>query len=196
MDVARQMSISQASLRQAAPVAFCALLMLVLTFCPPASAQQNSPGDLQERIERTYSEVVHITPSELASRLAGGEVIMLIDTREANEFAVGRLAGAERVDPGIWHTNFMQRFASRVTGKTIVLYCSVGVRSSKLAAYVQDALRAAGARAIYNLKGGIFAWHNERRGLVNAKGPTEFVHPYDRYWGRFVERRHLTRQHP
>ena len=66
-------------------------------------------------------------------------------------------------------------------------------RSTKLARYVQAAMRKKGARAIYNLKGGIFAWHNENKSLANARGQTSFVHPYNKYWGQLVDKQSLTR---
>ena len=75
----------------------------------------------------------------------------------------------------------------------MVIYCSVGVRSSRLAEHVVDAVREAGARDVYNLAGGIFAWHNRGYQLVDGSGPTAFVHPYDETWGRLVARRQLWR---
>jgi len=79
-------------------------------------------------------------------------------------------------------------------GKTVVFYCSVGERSSRMATHVRDVAREAGAKEIYNLSGGIFAWHNDRLPLVSAPGrPTEFVHPFDATWGRLVDRQSLTR---
>ena len=101
-----------------------------------------------------------------------------------------------RVDPGIWRSSFVRRFAGTAKGRTVVFYCSVGVRSSRLAARVQKALREHGATAVEIVDGGIFAWHAERRPLRDAKGETAFVHPYDRHWGKLVARRDLTRTRP
>ncbi len=81
----------------------------------------------------------------------------------------------------------------RVNGKTAVFYCSVGVRSSRLAERVAQGLKARGAVAVDDLAGGIFAWHGEARPLVDAKGPTDFVHPYDATWGRLLARPQLAR---
>ena len=63
-------------------------------------------------------------------------------------------------------------------------------------AALSDARVYAGAQAVYNLDGGIFAWHNERRALTNAAGATDYVHPFDDYWGRLLERRDLIRTVP
>ena len=100
------------------------------------------------------------------------------------------------MDPGIWQRTFLKRHGEAVKGKTVVFYCSVGVRSSKLAAKLQKALAARGAKAVYNLQAGIFNWHNERRPLTTGSAPTSFVHPFDDHWGQLVERRDLLRYRP
>ena len=86
--------------------------------------------------------------------------------------------------------------ADAAKGKTVVFYCSVGVRSSKLAARLQKALTARGAKAVYNLQAGIFNWHNEHRPLTTGSAPTSFVHPFDDHWGQLVERRDLLSYRP
>jgi len=149
---------------------------------------------VRERVIRDYGGVAQLSTQAFADHMARGTDFLLLDVREADEFAVSRLGGAERVDPGIWRWSFMNRFADRVRGKTVIFYCSVGVRSSRLAEQVQSALKERGAKAVYNLDGGIFAWHNEGRTLVNTKGETQFVHPFDEYWGRLVKRADLLRK--
>lgn len=74
---------------------------------------------------------------------------------------------------------------SLIIGLTMVFYCSVGYRSSALAAQIHGSFPT---NEIFNLQGGIFNWHNERRDLVNEKGVSEDIHPYDKYWGRLLER--------
>jgi Rhodanese-like domain len=74
-----------------------------------------------------------------------------------------------------------------------VFYCSVGMRSSSLAAEVQEALVKAGASGVFNLRGGMFGWHNARRPLVDAAGATDFVHPFNDKWGKLVARQEQVR---
>jgi len=162
----------------------------------PGHAYARDPFTLdavRERVIRDYGGVAQLSTQAFADHMARGTDFLLLDVREEDEFAVSRLKGAERVDPGIWRRSFMNRFADRVRGKTVIFYCSVGVRSSKLAQQVQAALKEQGAKAVYNLDGGIFAWHNEARTLVNAKGKTQFVHPFDEHWGRLVKHNDLLR---
>jgi rhodanese-related sulfurtransferase len=108
---------------------------------------------------------------------------------------VSRLPGAIRVDAGISPAVLHAQLAARMSGRRVVFYCSVGVRSARLAARVQPLLEAEGA-TVANLDGGIFAWHAERRALVNAQGSTNFVHPYDKKWGRLVARAEDARTAP
>ncbi len=164
----------------------------------PVLAEPFTLAAVEAKVARDYADVRHM-PTEALARLLesdkAGEVLLL-DVREPAEYAVSHLPGAVRVDPGIWRWTFMRRFAEKAKGKIVVFYCSVGVRSSKLASAFGKALRQAGARALYNLRGGIFAWHNEGRRLVDARGETDFVHPYDSHWGRLLTRRSLARTRP
>jgi len=178
------------------------LAVIIVIVLAPGILSSGHAGELtlagiQSQVVRNYRDVHQMEAGELAELLRKkAEDILLLDVREPDEYGVSHLANAKRVDPGIWRSSFMQRYAKAAKGRTVVFYCSVGVRSSKLAAYVGDALRKSGAKAIYNLKGGVFNWHNRKLPLMNAKGPTPYVHPYDQYWGKLVERRKLTRYKP
>jgi len=140
--------------------------------------------------------VAQLPANALVNIMRQEEDFLLLDVRESQEFAVSRIAGAERVDPGIWRKSFMTRFGDHVLGKMVVFYCSVGVRSSRLAANVQAALMEQGAKHVFNLDGGVFAWHNENRALENAKGATDYVHPFDAHWGKLVRRQELLKSVP
>lgn len=107
---------------------------------------------------------------------------VLLDAREADEYAVSRLPGArwvgyEDFDPA--------RVADLDPDAPVVVYCSVGYRSEKVA----GRLREAGFRDVANLYGGIFEWVNRGHAVVDAEGrPTERVHAYSRTWGVFLRR--------
>jgi rhodanese-related sulfurtransferase len=166
-------------------------------YAPPLAAREPlSLAAVEADVRADYPEVAQLTGAALADRLAHRQTPLLIDVREPDEYAVSHLPGAQRVDPGIWTRSFLSRYAQAARGRDVVFYCSVGVRSSELADAVQNGLEKAGARAVYNLEGGIFAWHNARRALTDAHGATDFVHPYDAHWGKLLMRNHLIRNHP
>lgn len=173
-----------------------ALLLAILLLAPPLAAKPFTLETIQAQLRIDYKGVPHLSTIELKRAMAAKDNLLVLDVREEDEFAVSRIKGALRVDPGIWRWQFMNKFGDSVRGKTVVFYCSVGVRSSKLAASVQAALKEQGASSVYNLDGGVFAWHNETRALVNAKGKTDFVHPYNKHWGQLVKRGALLRMSP
>lgn len=171
--------------------------ILALSLAQPTIGEEAfSLANVRVQVKEDFRDVQHIGAAALTEWLAKGEEVLLLDVRESDEFAVSHLEGAQRVDPGIWRWTFMNRFGKSVAGKTVVFYCSVGVRSSRLAARVQAALGDAGVKAVFNLDGGIFTWHNERRPLTDGTGPTNFVHSFDARWGKLVDRQELTRTKP
>jgi len=66
----------------------------------------------------------------------------------------------------------------------IVVYCSVGYRSSALA----EKLARAGMTNVFNLEGSIFAWANEGRPVYRGDtllNPAQ-VHPFNTKWGQLL----------
>ena len=153
----------------------------------------------ETNVAAEFSDVTHMPPEDVAQKLyrsdAAAHQIVLVDVREASEYAVSRIANALRVEPDADVEQVLAMLGD-VRGKSVILYCSVGVRSSKLAQRVQAQLSNAGARGVYNLSGGIFRWHNEQRRLTNAEGATDFVHPYNTWWSQYVSRQDAVRYSP
>lgn len=94
--------------------------------------------------------VVH--PAELTARQAGGW--MLLDVREPDEWAAGRIPGSTHIP--------MAEILTRMdeVGDRVVCICAVGARSARVTQY----LNAQGRDAV-NLDGGIAAWAAEGRPL-------------------------------
>lgn len=151
-------------------------------------AQGFTLDEVEKDVSADYPSVRHVLPKSVPMAQSPSNGVLLLDVREEDEFAVSHLPGAIRVDPDMAPEDFMAKFASMAVGKQVVFYCSVGVRSSQMAERVGTQLSAAGAKGVANLSGGIFRWHNERRGLVSRQGPTDLVHPYNRKWGALVAR--------
>lgn len=155
---------------------------------PTAQAPRDPLAKVEAKVDKDFRNVKQLSAAQLTEMAKTDKSIVIFDAREEAEYKVSHIPGAERIDPGIWNWTFNRKYADRLKGKTVVFYCSVGVRSSKLAAMVQKSLAEKGAKGVYNLRGGIFRWHNDKRPLVNAKGKTPLVHPYDKYWGRLINR--------
>ena len=163
----------------------------------PAVSQDSATAKLEQfhagLIER-YPDVAHISPDDLQN--IPSEDVVLFDVRKDAEYAVSRIDGAIRVSPSISASEFLRDYAGAVKGKKAVFYCSVGERSSRLAERVMSQAGDARPSAIYNLEGGIFKWHNEYRNVVGAEGETSAVHPFNRRWGRLLERQDAIRTKP
>lgn len=139
-------------------------------------------------IAATHGNVEHMTADDFSA--LGSDEVVLFDVREPDEFAVSHLPDAVLVDPGMSVSEFAARFSDRLSGKRVIFYCSVGVRSSILAERVAKLVEALSGKTPVNLIGGIFRWRNEGLRLVTISGNSaSAVHPYDDYWGRLVEDR-------
>ena len=84
--------------------------------------------------------------------LAQGEKVLLIDTREDSEWAVGHAAGALHLSKGIIERDIEAKVPDKQT--PMVLYCGGGFRS----ALVADNLQKMGYQNAISLDGGWRAW--------------------------------------
>ncbi|MCC7464932.1 MAG: rhodanese-like domain-containing protein [Saprospiraceae bacterium] len=107
---------------------------------------------------------------------------LFLDARELREFEVSHIPGAVHV--GYDHFDMARLSLPADKNKPIIVYCSVGYRSEKIA----EKLISAGYRQVSNLYGGIFEWVNHDFPVVNNSGATQQVHAYDRTWGVWLSR--------
>lgn len=140
---------------------------------------------VEATVDRRFPDVRHVPPDTLAAWLADSTAPapLLLDVRTAEEYAVSHLPGARRVPPDASAEALRRRHLAGVPRDTLVVaYCSVGYRSSALAARLAEA----GYPRVYNLRGSIFRWANGGRPVVRAGRRVEAVHPYDAAWGRLL----------
>jgi rhodanese-related sulfurtransferase len=144
---------------------------------------------VEAKIAQSFADIAHITPAALAEQLAHNSAsIVIVDVRAPAEAAVSRLAGAVQVDPEARSTHaIVAAAAGDLSGKTLVAYCSIGLRSARLLTRINGSLRDRGAVDLLNLSGGLFRWRNERRPLVTPAGTTTTaIHPYSPLWRQFL----------
>jgi UPF0176 protein len=98
---------------------------------------------------------VYVDPADW-NDLIGAPDMLVIDTRNAFEVAMGSFAGA--VDPGIKSFGQFKEFAARELDpqqhKKIALFCTGGIRCEKASSY----LLSRGFAEVYHLKGGILKY--------------------------------------
>jgi rhodanese-related sulfurtransferase len=151
---------------------------------------QASLSMVEKIIESQYA-IPHLSVRQLAALLHSKDSadIILFDVREPPEYAVSHIHGAVSVVPSMSQAEFTRLYGSSIRKKRVVLYCSVGKRSSDLATKIQAAAASCGAVSVENLRGGIFRWYNDGYAVENANGVTNTVHPYDSFWGLLVKQR-------
>lgn len=137
---------------------------------------------VDQMIQSTFPDVPAITTDSLASRLADATRArpVLLDARSPEEYAVSHLRGARRVPPD---TSSLPALDALPRDTAIVVYCSVGYRSARVAAHLRDQ----GFTNVVNLRGSIFRWANEGRPVVRGDSVVRAVHPYDETWGRLLD---------
>ncbi len=139
--------------------------------------------DLVHRVSaRKFPSVNWIGAAELAGwrQDSTRSQPLLLDARTAPEYQLSHLAGARRIDPNRPLLKHMEAFARDTP---IVVYCSVGYRSSRVARW----LGRQGFTNVRNLEGSLFAWANRARPMEAEGRPVKAVHPYNEFWGRLLE---------
>lgn len=130
-----------------------------------------------------FPTVSRLTTGQLAQTLEESAPVLL-DARTEEEYAVSHLDRAQLIPPDFDET-LPESLAEMANETPIVVYCSVGYRSAKVA----QQLKKAGFCQVFNLEGGLFEWANEGRPMVRDGQPTSSVHPYNATWGKLVNDR-------
>jgi sulfur-carrier protein adenylyltransferase/sulfurtransferase len=113
----------------------------------------STPKSYQQVVTEALQTVPEVAPADLQSRLSGGEQIVLIDVREPEEFARGKIPGAYTIPRGVLEMQVDGRLPREAT---VVLYCGGGGRSALAAKSLADM----GYDKVENLQGGWSAWTN------------------------------------
>ena len=106
---------------------------------------------------------------------------LLLDVREKEEYEVSHLKDAVLA---VSEQEALKALEGIPPDRPVVLYCSVGYRSSEMAGFLQKR----GYEKVYNLEGSIFAWANEGKPVYRGEERVRVVHPYDRVWGKLLKK--------
>jgi len=110
-------------------------------------------------IKPDFKTAPRVAPKELKRWLDEKKPLVLLDTRNQYEIEVGTFKGAEQ-----FHLDTSREFAAkakenlhRLEGKTVVTFCTGGIRCEKGAALLQDL----GLKDVFQLDGGILRYFEE-----------------------------------
>lgn len=135
-------------------------------------------------IRAKFPEVAQLSTESLQTWLddsAAAERPLLLDVREKEEYGVSHLKDAVSA---LTEEEALRALEGVAPDRPVVLYCSVGYRSSEMAGF----LLKRGFEKVYNLEGSIFAWANEGRPVYRGEERVHIVHPYDRVWGKLLKK--------
>ena len=119
----------------------------------------HAPGFLKI-VDESKARIKQTDVPAVIERLAKGDKFRLIDVREDNEWAKGRIKGAVHIGRGVLERDIEAAVPEK--GAEIILYCGGGFRSALAA----ENLQKMGYTNVSSMDGGY-------RGWVEAQGPTE-----------------------
>ncbi len=154
------------------------LLLFMLTIALTSNAQVGN-GAFNLMLKTLLSHNVNeISVDELAKL----KNVVLLDAREEAEYKVSHLPNARYIGYDNFNIDSLNNFDKHAT---IVVYCSMGYRSEKIA----EKLKSAGFTNVSNLYGGIFEWVNQGNKVVDKhEKKTMDVHAYNKTWGIWLNK--------
>lgn len=123
----------------------------------------------------------HSVPECSVEQAAKYKNIQFLDARAKREYDVSH------IDQALWvgYEDFdVNRLKEIGKDELIVVYCSVGYRSEKIA----EKIKKLGFTKVFNLYGGIFEWVNQGHAVVSADKPTNKVHAYSKTFGVWLNK--------
>lgn len=124
-------------------------IIICILFLPSFIMAQK---DFKQVLKQYNDESIpYITVQELQEDLKQNNLITILDARQIKEYQISHLANAIYVGSKDFNIKLTK---DRLPNKdeAIVVYCSIGVRSEKIAKKLKDA----GYKNVKNLYGGIF----------------------------------------
>ncbi len=146
-----------------------------------ASSMEELWQDTLSMVREKFPRVRHISTQEFANLLAEESNLVVLDTRDSEEYLTSHIKGAVLTeDIG----DALKVLKNQDRNALIAVYCSVGYRSSNIA----NKLARRGYSNVVNVEGSLFKWANEGRPIFQGDLATGKVHPYDDEWGRLLDR--------
>ena len=176
----KTLNLMLSALSHALPMFLSALAVAIFFAACRQQPAADWPG-MKRTIRDKFPEVRQVSTTQLSQWLAQPEPPLLLDARAPKEYAVSHLPYAQ---PAENEKQALERLKDAPKDRRIVIYCSVGYRSSALARQLQQA----GYANVSNLEGSIFEWANQGRPVYKATQRVNVVHPFDEKWGVYLNR--------
>ncbi len=142
-------------------IRFSIFLLVFITFL---NASGQKPEGYDEKLKSMYNgSIPYITVFELINEKNDNPKLIILDTREKDEYKISHIEGAIRIGFNKFDLQFVD-FLPRNT--KIVVYCTIGVRSE----IIGEKLELAGFTNVRNLYGGLIEWIYQDQKIVDKKG--------------------------
>jgi len=147
------------------------------------AAQIGTAQETLNEVLKKYNKntIPYISVTELRMQQSKNDVTIL-DSRELNEYQVSHIKSAILVG---YDTFSMETVVGTIKNKktSIVVYCTLGIRSEMIAAKLQKA----GYIDIKNLYGGIFEWKNKEYEVIDStQNTTNNIHTFSKEWSKWL----------
>jgi len=154
---------------------FIAIILLMAQRTNEREVKSSAYGFMLNRV------LAHSVPEISVSDVDASQFVIL-DARELVEFNVSTIEGAR----WIGYEDFtMDRMEGVDKTSKILIYCSVGYRSEKMA----EKLIEEGFEDVSNLYGGIFEWINQGNEIVDSlNNSVDRIHGFSKVWGIWLNR--------
>ena len=153
------------------------VLFLIFTLLSIVGFSQETLSELLT-IQNTKG-IPYITVQELAMPKTKA---IILDARELEEYNVSHIKKAIFVGYNSFQIDLIKNKLSN-KNETIVVYCSLGIRSETIA----NRLKKAGYNKVFNLYGGIFEWKNNNFKIYNSEGKeTDNIHAFSKEWSKWL----------
>lgn len=136
----------------------------------------------QNNIEKVLNKYNKNTIPYIKVNQLNNAKYIYLDARETKEFKVSHLPNAVYVG---FNTYTNKKITTLIKDKNtpIVVYCSIGVRSEKIA----EKIKKMGYKNVFNLYGGIFEYKNQgNKVYCGPKKETDSVHAYSKEWSAYL----------
>ena len=161
------------------PILFIAIFIVLILLTNSVHSQTIDP-DYAKLLSKLYKKSIKIIQPEELNKILNGKNIFLLDTRTKEEYKISHLKNAIFVD---YKSFNIENVSNIPLNSEVVVYCSVGYRSGKIA----EILQKNGYQNVLNLYGGIFEWVNEGYDIYNDNGITKKIHGYTKKWSKWLK---------
>ena len=140
---------------------FLSLLLTGICTAPAPAEEKAPPAKIETSAPLAAGAVKHVNAGEASKALADAKAaaatspekaITVIDVRTPEEFASGHIGGAQNLD--IASPEFKANLAKLDRGKTYLVHCAAGGRSTRSLSILKDL----GFKSLIHLDEGLNAW--------------------------------------